>query len=267
MGERDIWSFHPSEHVSEKIPWQGLGRSRLARRGAKPSVSLSIALVCGLVLLGCGDDDGRGDIDLDAIDDVDIGAMDTDDDDAPTAGPATCEDAPEGFTPCGGNPVGVWEIELLCQDAGDYDPFDGLCPSLQAEGGGTAEGRMTFTHGGTYRIEYSRNDLDLVFSFPLACFGGSAVPCSGRYYRGATCERALGDETCICGVEQRFRDQVEEGTWVLSTGRLSLRTNDSSHNILHCVEQSAGRMTFLRPTSEAGGPSARVTLRRVLETP
>lgn len=165
----------------------------------------SFALVVVVHVLACADASPREAVD--AGDDVTDAASD--------AGPdvsegVACVLLESSFEPCGGNLVGTWEIERYCPLAESWDPLDGTCPDLVAEGEGEALGRLLVFDNDSYLLEYDERRLTLRFGFPLACYGGASVPCNGQYYNGS-CELAT-ETDCACEVDIDYAGETEVGT-------------------------------------------------------
>ncbi|MFT6400483.1 MAG: hypothetical protein ACJAYU_005255 [Bradymonadia bacterium] len=112
---------------------------------------------------------------------------------------------------CGGDPVGTWEIVRSCPAVDAFDPLNATCAELSVEGQGEAVGRVEFRGDGTYELTIEPRILEVSFTFPLACFGGSTEPCDGSNFFGSCA--VVGSE-CVCDVT-RTRGAIEEqGTWV-----------------------------------------------------
>ena len=153
-----------------------------------------------LALVACGGDGG-----------TDKGSASGDDDDDIAAGELVCEDT---FSPCGGDPVGTWQVVDYCAvSGGDYAS---TCPDLQViivedRGSGT----VTVNADGTYERTYNV-DADIEMVIPLSCI--APVPCSlialGSGGLFTSCTEDTSAQTCSC--EGTVVDtNTEAGNWVV----------------------------------------------------
>lgn len=146
---------------------------------------------------------------------------------------------------CGGDPTGEWEVVLSCPAARSWDPLDGTCPGVEASGDGTAAGRIRISPDGTYELELSERDLDLAFSFPLACYGGATEPCNGSHFDG-TCE--LFSDLCQCSVDISLEPLIEAGDWYRNGPNMSFRPSDTGYDLQFCrVDDHVMRLVRFSP--------------------
>ena len=82
---------------------------------------------------------------------------------------------------------------------------------------------VTINPNGTYELEIERRDVDLVFNFPLACYGGATEPCNGANFSG-TCE--LFSDLCECEVSLALAPIHEVGEWVRFFEDISFRGDE-----------------------------------------
>jgi len=201
--------------------------------------SAFIALLLAVTgIVACSDASPGG------VDEADAGADATDAtlDGAEVSEGVACALLASDFEPCGGDLVGTWDIEVYCPLAESWDPLDGTCPDLVAEGEGEAIGELLVFDNDAYLIEYAERRLDLRFGFPLACYGGSSVPCNGEYYNGV-CER-VGDEDCACEVGLDYTDESEVGTIETFGSTLVFEVDGVRLSGAYCVQ--GDELTVLR---------------------
>lgn len=126
---------------------------------------------------------------------------------------------------CGGDPVGTWEIVRSCPAVDAYDPLNGTCAELSVDGQGEAVGRIEFRGDGSYTLEMEPRVLELSFTFPLACFGGSTEPCDGSNFFGSC---FVADSQCACDVTRTRGAIDEEGTWVRFFAEIQFSPDDET---------------------------------------
>lgn len=153
-----------------------------------------------LALVACGGDGG-----------TDKGTGSGDDDDDIAGQELVCEDT---FTPCGGDPVGVWQVVDYCAvSGGDYAD---TCPELEViivEDRGS--GSVTVNADGSYERTYIA-DADIQMVIPTSCI--SPVPCALLAVGGASpfteCVEDTVAGTCTCEGTVADTD-TQVGTWVV----------------------------------------------------
>ncbi len=144
-----------------------------------------------------------------------------------------CADFTGDSFQCGGDPIGDWTITLGCPAASTYDPLAGTCEELEASGAGSAEGTLSIDRFGEYELRLDRRDLDVEFSFPLDCYGGSRDPCDGAVFSGQ-CEVIVDEERCQCGVRSARAPLAESGTWRRRENVLTFTTDDAAYSLQYC---------------------------------
>lgn len=136
-------------------------------------------------------------------------AGDDDDDDDITGGELVCEDT---FVPCGGDPVGVWQVVDYCAvSAGEYDD---TCPDLTVTVlDDRGSGEVTMNADGTYTRTYNV-DVDLEMVIPVDCIAPAPcalLPLSGFF---TSCADDTDAGTCVCQATVVDTDTAS-GSWVV----------------------------------------------------
>ena len=140
------------------------------------------SLSLGLVLVGCGDDDG-GSVDCSAI------------------------------TPCGGEVVGTWQFVGNCEGE---DPF---CPDLVVESTPSASGSFTFEAGGTYTTMSTLNGTSRA-RIPGSCIDGATM-CSDLDFEDQTCTGDIAT-ACTCTTTYNNTQDSTSGTYTTSGTSITL---------------------------------------------
>lgn len=157
---------------------------------------------------------------------------------------ASCAAIEEDFRPCGGDPVGIWEIEIFCPTPSAFDVLDGTCTELTSDGTGTALGRLIIDAADTYTLRFDERSLDFSFAFPLACYGGSVEPCNGTFFN-ATCD-VVPDEVCACQSVSTLEDILELGTLERNGSTLTMMSDSGTTQNLFCVSRDEQTLDFFR---------------------
>jgi hypothetical protein len=176
--------------------------------------------------------------------------------------PLRCDDGQE-FVPCGGDPVGEWRMRAFCVDDSGYDPLRGTCEELAADGSGDSGGQLSVYPEGDYRLDWDGYAVEVAFEFPLACFGGSTEPCSGRHYDG-TCE--IEGDWCTCVVRETREPYAETGFWTASARLLLFETGGVVSEQPFCVSRDGSTLQLSR-TFDGVDAGFLATFERVGEGP
>ena len=99
-----------------------------------------------------------------------------------------CNDVVDAFTPCGGDPVGVWQVTDFCfaNVVVGPNPFQEVCPEAILEGAFDLEATVTIT-ATTQQVSASTITQSNHLELPLSCLDTVAGP-------GETCEEQTGTD-------------------------------------------------------------------------
>ena len=172
-----------------------------------------LCLVLGVVVTGCGSDDGGG-------------------------GSASCNAA----SACGGNIVGTWHISNVCLPPVDVPPPD-TCPSGKISvPNPTATGTITFADDGTMTTAVTTTFKESV-SFPVSCYNEAqctqfaAVAQQQDGVTGATCA-FNATSGCSCSLTLSS-DDTSSGTYTVSGSNITTSSAGSpDDNGTYCVSGS-----------------------------
>lgn len=145
------------------------------------------------------------------------------------AGGVTCD-----YTPCGGDPTGVWTVVEVC-GADQLLPLDEIpaCRSAVSSGRGTATGTETFAADGTYRRDI-RLGGRFSYELPEACADALSEGAGAESYcatlalvfgtMAGTADCRFEGTTCFCELDLDM-ELPEEGTWAVE-GESLITTSD-----------------------------------------
>lgn len=136
---------------------------------------------------------------------------------------SVCDSVADGFTACGGDIEGSWEILDICD--GGVDLGQDECPG--AESSGSVElkdgGLLTFSEG---RATMSSISLQIegTTKTPLSCL--EPFDCSGYQFLlsmvGFQADCSEVDEACACSFEGEMASEPLDGTYTVEGNRLTI---------------------------------------------
>lgn len=137
-----------------------------------------------------------------------------------------------GFTACGGDPTGTWQIATACISGttGSDDPFGGKCDEATIDVNLAVDGTLVIG-GGRYTWDFTVQG-DVTFNIPASCVdplsGGAATSCAdfGGDSGDTTCTGSL-DTSCAC--TQAGDKSTEQSTGTLEVvGNQVIGTEDGN---------------------------------------
>lgn len=143
-----------------------------------------------------------------------------------------CED----FAPCGGDPTGVWNVEVVCLAEAEEDPN---CPEAQTTIDPTITGQIELRADGTYTRDIDASIL-ATSNIPRSCVGPFVCDFSQDLGDGQLVCTDAGPAGCLCSLTGSIED-ISEGTWTLENGQLAFSdgTNGRLVRVDYCVEGDA----------------------------
>lgn len=143
-----------------------------------------------------------------------------------------CED----FAPCGGDPAGVWNVELICLAEAEEDPS---CPDVRTTVKPTITGLIELRDDGTYTRALDASII-ATSTIPRACVGPLVCDLRQDLGDGALSCTDAGPAGCLCNLSASVED-ASAGAWTLDGGQLTL-TDDTDGRVVrvdYCVEGDA----------------------------
>lgn len=179
------------------------------------------------------------------------------------------------FTPCGGNPVGTWQIQSSCAvglDSALSTALGPACADAMHLLAADHQGTLTLSADGIYS-EQSTTDMEMESSFSLACVNAMAGSTLTAEQMPAFCSQyqtemrasaqvteancAMSGEECVCNTVSHYQF-AGSGTYTVSGATL---TNDQGSSMSYCVQN--GVLTT-RETSDTLGDMFRTFQRMML---